>query len=352
MKTNYILILFLITILSVNGQEQDKYFSQEAYDYLNQEKTITKYEPLSVSQINSIKYDFVKEVESTIDSNSFISTRDETDYAKSFHSLVMDCVKEFHKTKKTRDDNLAYHSCMDSINLLRFSEKIGDIYKYHVIRHDSIGNKQIIVYYDSKYESPLKHQGYWIGISEDSGNNWKYYYSGLAKDNIYFIKPNPKIDLIKSDSIICLEAAKVRKVKRSSHWTASEYELIKDNIILELNLNKITLDTDLEGLTDLEEQKLQTNPTLKDTDKDGLLDLNDNNPRFPNLDDRFSRLYSTLIEFQPYNTVFIPFNGKIDFIPDTIDNSFPSSTFLIKTDDEKIQGLNPFYICKNFVTSC
>lgn len=215
-------------------------------------------------------------------------------------------------------------------------DSIGGVLKPYVLRYDSINNFHVVVYSDNKYDSYL---GYWVGISKDNGHTWQRYYTGLGDSRPYYIKYKPMVPLIKNDSIIEIEVAEVKQISQEvlpSH--PAEFGLTKDNLLLQININRLKQDSDKDGLTDIVEDKLFTNPLSKDTDKDGIDDLKDTNPRYKNKKDKYAALYRHLINSDFRASLIIPFNE----VPVTLkkEHKYFTPTYIVITDDARIQQVS------------
>jgi hypothetical protein len=113
-----------------------------------------------------------------------------------------------------------------------------------------------------------------------------------------------------------------------------KYELIEDNIVIELNLNRMMKDSDQDGLTDIMEGVLDTNASLKDTDGDGIDDPIDSNPRFKSTKNKYSNLFKYLIENGGKDSTFIPFGNY-----GIKEKEQTQRTDFIITDDVNLQSL-------------
>lgn len=147
------------------------------------------------------------------------------------------------------------------------------------------------------------------------------------------------VPLIKNDSIIEIEVAEVKQISQEvlpSH--PAEFGLTKDNLLLQININRLKQDSDKDGLTDIVEDKLFTNPLSKDTDKDGIDDLKDTNPRYKNKKDKYAALYRHLINSDFRASLIIPFNE----VPVTLkkEHKYFTPTYIVITDDARIQQVS------------
>ena len=190
------------------------------------ENIYTPFQPAKISYIKSIKYDCISVDTLKETTNPFKSIWEYTYYDSIYNALSK-------KYSNKRDYN-----GMDSIDKLRFSEMINGVLKYQILRRDSTKTMKAIVYEDFTLDGDFC-SGYWVALSKDNGANWKYYYTGVTKANFYYFKPKSTIALFVNDSVIQIESAVVRKVKQEIlPIGAPEYELLKDGLIVSINLNK------------------------------------------------------------------------------------------------------------------
>jgi len=291
------------------------------------ENSYKPFQPATLEYINSIKYDCISVDSLKVTTNPFKSVWELNYYDSIYNSWEDKC-----REKK----NLL--NCFDSIFNLRENEEIYGVLKSSIVRYDSINNIRAIVYENNKYDE--MESGYWIALSKDKGNNWKYYYTGITKANFYYFKPNSSVALFVNDSIIQIESAIVRKTEEMILPIGSPtYELIKDGLIVSLHLNKLCLDSDNDGLTDIEEKKTLTNPFNADSDGDGILDGQDNNPRFKDIDSDFSTLIRFLLDgdFIPSDSLFLPFN---DSTKSEQTRLIEKQVYLIVSDDLRVINLS------------
>jgi len=250
------------------------------------EESYKPFQPAELSYINSIKYDCVSEYSLNDTLNCFKSILEQTPYELRYDSL--------EKIEREKGGiNYLRSECYDKYP---GKEKMFGVLKKEILRYDSIQSLRVIVYRANKYEDD--EMGYWVAISKDRGIKWKYFYTGLTVANFYYLKPKPTLPLFVNDSVIQIESAKVRKITQdpASPFDGPKYELLRDNLVVLINLHKLQKDKDHDGLTDIEEKHLMTNPINSDSDGDGIDDYHDTNPRFENVDSKFSSLVRYLLE--------------------------------------------------------
>jgi len=315
---NRLILLLILLTPTIRCFGQDVVFEEpKGEEYTSRQQTrffhkikYKKFRPVAISVINKLKYDHLTLTEADT-KNKFISIWERTAYQKYYDSLdnVL-CRTNRKKTGYTRNKSAdkVYAECTDSIRILSYSKKIGDIEYYSILRYDSLSSLKVILYKDAHLEE--RDFAYWVAISNDQGKTWKKYYTGLVENNFYYIKPNARIKLIKNDSIIQMEFAIVRKIKQETLPIGPPvYELVKDNLVMEVNLTKLTSDKDNDGLTDILETRFFTDPLKKDTDGDGIDDFEDKNPRYKNVVSKYSALFKFILENPLLDSAFVSFNG-------------------------------------------
>lgn len=245
----------------------------------------------------------------------------------------------------------------DSLRKIEAAKKIGNISKPAVIKSEKRGEKWAIIFEDFKYDEMLAFgSGYWISLSEDNGKTWKKYYTGLTGGKNYYFKSNSKPSLWKDDNHLQVEADIVRMTEERAHPMPPQYETIKDDALIILNLNEISKDSDGDGLTDIEENNLFLNPYSKDTDSDGIPDSEDKNPRFASTSNAFVKLYEGIMfgvnikseGKHPGEDLFIDLLNPLEdnnskFQQDELFENFDflNTTKLLVTSDPNLQKISP-----------
>lgn len=245
----------------------------------------------------------------------------------------------------------------NSIEKTDHSETVAGIPRNLIIKQGELNGSKAILYADEKYD----FRSYYIRLSRDNGKTWKNYFTGLIVNHNYFFKLHSQYALWKDDEHLQIETD-VRRMTKPIMLPDSYpvYEIVKDNVLLTLDLNEITKDSDGDGINDIEEIKmLFTNPYSNDTDEDGINDFEDKNPRYKNPDNDFTKLWEGVLygyyEFvqkaDPINEEFninlttfkedikkqredVP-TKRLDFI-----NSLRRK--IIVTDDENLRRIEPF----------
>lgn len=333
------LLLFsnlLMMMLSMNafGQYKDKYASKEKDDYYEKMWELRKnreFVPISVETAKKNPYSYIKVV--TVDDPTFY------DYRSGNWDSVM----------QVRKQNVPFFQLLDSIKSA-YSQREEDVFllsMFPVSKMEKNGDNWAIIYKDAKYDDPFYGAwGYWIALSNDAGKTWNRYYTGLSENSYYFFKPNSKLPLWKDSVTLQIESKIVRQMTEISHPGYAKFETIENNIAVQIDLTKITQDSDHDGLTDIAENKMLLNPNNSDTDGDGINDFEDNNPRFKSFVTQKTILYKALIEGFEYGDEKRRKSIKYSITyslgknrPDTLFRLFENVN-LIVTDDEELQGLD------------
>jgi len=319
MKTPAILLI-IITLMFASCKNNDEYKS---------------FKPADIAYIKSISYKHIsiKRTQDTI--NKYKSIREPTFYEAKFDSLL----KRYEKSQEI------VTKIFNQIS----SEKIYGVRQISIVRLDTLGSVKSIIYKDIKYDWEIT--GYWVALSENNGESWNNYYTGLTEGSFYYFKPKSTIPLFVSDSILQIESSLIRQVKPISTPLdisnyETEYELIQDGLIISINLNLLKLDSDNDGLTDIVEKKFMTNPLNADTDGDGIIDGKDTNPRFENIDNENTLLYSFLLNYPGFGMDkdhFLSFrkenSGNINKTK-VKEKASEEKAIIIFTDDQQIQHIS------------
>lgn len=221
-------------------------------------------------------------------------------------------------------------------------EFIGKIEKSRILKYEKEGAFHAFVYSNYKFENGVfGEEGIWIAISNDNGENWNYYYTGIVQRQPLYLKWYSEIPMIVDNNNIQIEAVLLQQQNSFIHpGPKPEYKIIKDGISVLFELNLLTLDSDNDGLTDVVENKLHTNIANKDTDNDGIPDSLDLNPRIDSKRMKLSIVYETIINGNiPWDTTGIEIteneSTKRNFVTDT------TETIMIVTDNPDLINIQP-----------
>jgi len=123
--------------------------------------------------------------------------------------------------------------------------------------------------------------GYWLLESKDGGRTWSsLLYTGLRQYRPYELAKQSSLPMLDGDTLQ-LEAS-VRELEEKS-ITFPPINLSmkreKKDLFLQARLSALRKDSDADGLSDLVEERLLTDPKAADTDADGLSDGEDALPQ-------------------------------------------------------------------------
>ncbi len=141
------------------------------------------------------------------------------------------------------------------------------------------GKRKVVVYRSYKLDpsSEIGDAGYRVAI--DEGGKKEDLSLGLSQMRPYVIVPNAKLPLLDGD--VLQVAADLREVDDKSITfppIGLHAKRKKQGLMLRCSLADLRRDSDNDGLTDLEEARLATDPEDPDTDHDGLPDKVDPAP--------------------------------------------------------------------------
>lgn len=127
--------------------------------------------------------------------------------------------------------------------------------------------------------------GYWLHLSRDGGKTWgKPIYLGLQQYEPYDVVTESHLPLLAGGKLqIEVEVKEVDPSKVMFPPVALRAERTARDLYIELPLDELERDSDGDGLTDLLEERLHTNPFDADTDHDGLSDALDPLPQVSNM---------------------------------------------------------------------
>ena len=311
---------------SCKSKQEDMYF-----DSISNKWKDYKFQPVDIEIAKTTPYNFIKNVK--INNAAHLNKKD---IFSAYYDSIMNL--------QNREDHNNFEK-FDSIMATIENQKVGPIKKMSVVKEGRLVNLKAILYIDTKYDDFIYGGwGYWVAISDDNGKNWKQYYTGLTENYYYYFKRNSNIPLLKDSNTLQIESAIVRQKTQVMHPMPAEYETIEDGLSVEIDLAKITIDSDNDGLTDVSEQKMLLNPNNPDTDEDGIIDSLDKNPRFKSYKSEKSIIYESLIEnYSPdeKGKMHIDIsNPPIIKEEEKENNPFFDEISLFVTDDKELQSLD------------
>jgi hypothetical protein len=186
----------------------------------------------------------------------------------------------------------------------------------------------------------------WIKVSGDRGKTWKHLYTGLYQKNSYVLMADENMTLWKNDSTLQLRIRihRMMVVDVSSKPDGPSGQTTSDRFVAEINLKKLSNDSDGDGLTDIMEMRYMTNLHSADSDNDDITDDKDLNPRFPGSFEPKSLLYSAFLE----DRIYVRPLGKPAYFPDEIltpvkilTGNILTPATLVVTDEPELQKIIP-----------
>lgn len=212
-------------------------------------------------------------------------------------------------------------------------ELAAKIDKRQVMRYEKRESVEAIVYKSYEYFMASEPSIY-VAYSEDQGRSWTFYYTGITHCQPLCFKPQSKMPLFNKQGDLQLEACLLRQI--SSFWLGhvSDYELVKDGLLLTIDMETLRKDSDGDGLTDIEEARFMTDPFNSDTDGDGIADGLDLNPRMSVPRSDKTVVYEYLIQFCFADTIPLT-------IPELCYANEKTRTVRIVTDCPELQAVQP-----------
>ncbi|HEX6642041.1 MAG TPA: hypothetical protein VF215_13060, partial [Thermoanaerobaculia bacterium] len=122
--------------------------------------------------------------------------------------------------------------------------------------------------------------GYWILRSRDGGRTWSEYYTGLRQNMPYVVVPASRLSLMDGDRLrIEVEVQELDTSSITFPPVALRLARTQKNLYLDLPWAELTRDSDGDGVTDLLEERIVTDPHDADTDGDAMPDAEDGLPQ-------------------------------------------------------------------------
>lgn len=321
---NRLLNVFLILLIPVFSAGQENEYKSEEQEEYYKKLSFDPFHPLSKNKILNYKNDLFS-LEGISDFTPYEDSLYLTPYQDSIFSIMFN------------------HEYIDSM-VFPEPQFIGEIEKSQILMHEKKGQIEAFIYTSSEYEDMyFGESGIWIAFSENNGLNWEYFYTGIVQRQPLFVKWYSKVPLIKSDSELQVESALLRQLTPFMHPGPSPtYGIVKDGILLIIDLNTLRRDTDSDGLTDIVEAKFYTDPKNIDTNGNGIPDNLDLNPRFSVPRTDRTVIYESVmnIEINMDDTVGVFISSLA--IPQTNFVTNTTEAILIVTDNPDIQSIQPF----------
>ena len=318
-----LLLLFLLVPAFSFGQEEEEYkYTSQEEDVYYQNRHYKPFEPLSKEIISSYYDDFFKFTEVN-DYTLYNDTLYFTPYQDSIHQLGWE------------------YWASDSMIV----QYVGKIDKYQILKQEKKGNVEAFVYYHWKFENRFfGEMGIWVAYSEDNGETWSYYYTGIVQKQPLYVKWYSSYPLINEQGDLQIEACLLRQMSNFMHpGPGPSYQLVKDGLLLTLDLETLRKDSDGDGLTDIVEAKFRTDPNNADTDGDGVPDNLDMNPRFAPQRTEKTSVFEALIDNEGLCRRWDDEDCEVPFtkMPESHYVDDNTATVLIVTDDPGLQSIQP-----------
>jgi hypothetical protein len=159
---------------------------------------------------------------------------------------------------------------------------------FTAVRVDRQDQRLAVVALSEDYDrqTSVSRGGYWVLLSDELGTTWlPPLYTGLRDNLPYTVRETSAVPLLADDR---LQVEVEIKELRSHGFDASPADLAprkpQTDIYLDIPLADLERDSDGDGLTDLAEERLLTDPEQADTDRDGLADGEDPTPNIATTD--------------------------------------------------------------------
>lgn len=311
MKNYLTLLLLLLAPAFSFAQEEDEVFDEADYPskekdayYQERVKNYKPWRPLDENEIKAYK-------------NAFFALEEITDYTP--FQEGEEHQRYYYESLKPRFD-----AC---------PELASKIDKRQVVRYEKRGSTEAIVY--KRYEYFLAFEpSVYVAYSEDGGASWLHYYTGITLCQPLYLKPQSPMPLFNKEGDLQLEACLLRQI--SSFWLGhvSDYELVKDGLLLTIDMETLRKDSDGDGLTDIEEARFMTDAFNSDTDGDGIADGLDLNPRMSVPRSDKTAVYEYLIQLCFADSIPLT-------IPELCYANEKTRTVRIVTDCPELQAVQP-----------
>jgi hypothetical protein len=154
-----------------------------------------------------------------------------------------------------------------------------------LVRYEQDGRRIVAITVSQSLDptGEISAGGYWISISGDGGQHFKApLYTGLRMFEPYVVTPQSKLPLISGDHLqIEVEVRQIDDAEVMLPPIALPMKARRDDVYLDIPLADLARDSDGDGLTDIAEWAMLTDPSARDTDHDGFPDGVDPLPQVP-----------------------------------------------------------------------
>jgi hypothetical protein len=219
-------------------------------------------------------------------------------------------------------------------------ERIGNISTSQILKYEKRDSIEAFIYESSKYENLFWGEpGIWIGYSENNGNDWNYYYTGIVQKQPVYIKNYSQRPLIKDKGVLEIDACLLKQLTSFTHpGPGPDYKCVKDGIYIIFDIEIIAKDSDGDGLTDIIEDKFHTNKFNQDTNGNGIPDNLDPNPRVNYPRTEKSKIYEAILDG---NFGWGSGTKELIFKENSVYVTSSMETVLMVTDDKDLMGIQP-----------
>ncbi len=156
---------------------------------------------------------------------------------------------------------------------------------FAMIRVERQGDRAAAIGVSQDYDpvGEVSSGAYWVVLSSDGGRTWDPpLYTGLRVNQPYVARAVSDLPLLAGDRLqMEVEIAELDPSTITFPPVALAPKRTAKGLYLDIPLDLLRKDTDGDGLTDLAEERLLTDPESRDTDGDGLEDAVDPLPAIP-----------------------------------------------------------------------
>jgi hypothetical protein len=156
---------------------------------------------------------------------------------------------------------------------------------FGLVRLERQGDRAVALGVSQDYDpvGEVSPGAYWVLLSSDGGQTWgPPLYTGLRVNQPYVVRTVSLLPLLAEDHLqVEVEIAELDPSRIIFPPIALAPKRTAKGLYLDIPLNLLQKDSDGDGLTDLAEERLMTDPLSRDTDGDGLEDGVDPLPTVP-----------------------------------------------------------------------
>ncbi|HET9210418.1 MAG TPA: hypothetical protein VFR03_08465 [Thermoanaerobaculia bacterium] len=156
---------------------------------------------------------------------------------------------------------------------------------FGLVRAERQGDRAAAIGVSQDYDpvGEVSAGAYWVLLSSDGGRTWEPpLYTGLRVNQPYVARPVSRLPLLAGDHLqMEVEIAELDPAKIYFPPVMLTPKRTAKGLYLDIPLDLLRKDSDGDGLTDLAEERLMTDPQSRDTDGDGLEDGVDPLPAVP-----------------------------------------------------------------------